>query len=72
MFRVPTMSGIRYTPMPSMTGTANRNIMATPCVVKIWLYRSGPRNVLPGTASCSRTSAASSPARMKNENALTR
>ena len=34
--------------MPSITGTANRNIIVVPCMVKIWLYWSGPRNVLSG------------------------
>ena len=24
-------------PIPSITGTANRNIMVVPCMVKIWL-----------------------------------
>ena len=28
-------------PIASTTGTANRNIIVVPCMVKIWLYRSG-------------------------------
>src|SRR3954469_10816364 len=27
-FRVPTISGTRYSPIPSITGTANKNIIA--------------------------------------------
>ena len=37
MLRVPTISGTRYIENACMTGTANRNIMLAPCVVKIWL-----------------------------------
>ena len=36
MLRVPIISGTRYTPSASMTGTANRNIIIVPCTVKIW------------------------------------
>lgn len=37
--------------MPSITGTANRNIIVVPCVVNAWLYVSGPSTVLPGRES---------------------
>ena len=37
MLRVPTISGTRKTATASITGTANRNIMFAPCMVKIWL-----------------------------------
>jgi len=72
MFRAPTISGTRYTPIASITGTANRNIIVRPWVVKIWLYLSGPRNVFSGNASWMRISAARIPAAMKNPNAVTR
>ena len=35
MLRVPTINGTRYTAIASITGTANRNIMFVPCMVKI-------------------------------------
>ena len=35
-------------PKASITGTANRNIIVVPCIVKIWLYRSGERNEFSG------------------------
>ena len=53
-----------------MTGTANRNIIVVPCMVKIWLYRSGPRNVFSGRASCVRIIAASIPPSRKNTKAV--
>jgi hypothetical protein len=37
MLRVPSISGIRKTAIASITGTANRNIIVVPCMVKIWL-----------------------------------
>ena len=37
MLRFPTISGTRYTAIASITGTANRNIIVVPCMVKIWL-----------------------------------
>ena len=42
--------------MPSIIGTANRNIIVVPWVVKIWLYLSGLRKLLFGRASCVRIS----------------
>ena len=47
------MSGTKYSPIAFMIGTAKRNIIVVPCVVKSWLYRSGPRSVFSGRASCS-------------------
>ena len=35
MLRVPTINGTKYTAKASITGTANRNIMVEPCIVKI-------------------------------------
>ena len=35
--RAPTMSGTKYTPIASITGTPNRNIIVVPWTVKIWL-----------------------------------
>ena len=37
MLRVPTISGTRKTATASITGTANRNIMSEPCMVKTML-----------------------------------
>ena len=54
-----------------MIGTANRNIIVVPCIVKIWLYRSGPMRRLSGRASCARIAAASRPARMKKQKPVT-
>src|SRR5947209_1170953 len=56
---------------PSMMGTAKRNIIVLPCMVKIWLYRSGLRTWFSGRESCRRISPASSPPRMKKQNAVT-
>ena len=46
----------------SNIGTANRNIIAEPCMVKIWLKRSADRKSLSGTASWIRINSASTPA----------
>ena len=54
-----------------MMGTAKRNIIVLPCIVKIWLYRSGLRNVLSGFMSWIRIIAASTPPIAKNTNAVT-
>src|SRR5579872_1282715 len=35
--RAPTMSGTKYSPIAVIIGTAKRNIIVVPCVVKIWL-----------------------------------
>ena len=61
MLRAPTISGTKYSPIPTMTGTANRNIIVVPCMVKIWLYLSGPTSVFSGRESCARMTAASRP-----------
>src|SRR5438477_551630 len=52
--RVPSMSGSRYEATACITGTANRNIIVVPCIVKIWLYRSRPTRPVSGRAVCSR------------------
>ena len=49
-------------------GTANRNIMVVPCMVKNWLYLIGSERMwLSGKASCSRISAANNPASKKED-----
>jgi len=63
--RVQIINGTRYSPTASITGTANRNIIVLPCMVKIWLYRSGPINRFSGRESCARMIAASIPPRMR-------
>ena len=35
-------------PIPSITGTAKRNIIVVPCTVKIWLYRPGRKESIVG------------------------
>jgi hypothetical protein len=35
--RAPSIAGSRYTAMASTTGTAKRNIITVPCIVKTWL-----------------------------------
>ena len=37
MSRAPSILGSRYIANPSITGSANRNIMIVPCIVKTWL-----------------------------------
>lgn len=54
----------------SNIGTAKRNIMAEPCMVKNWLKRSAERKSLPGTASCTRISSASTPAQSMKASAV--
>src|SRR4051794_2474085 len=56
--------------MPSITGTAKRNIIVVPCVVKSWLYRSGSRTAFLGPASCTRMSSARIPPSRKNTKAV--
>ena len=38
MFRAPTISGTMKMPTASMIGTANRNIIAEPCIEKTCAY----------------------------------
>ena len=47
--------------MASTAGTANRNIIIVPCIVKSWLYSDGPTSVLSGTASWMRMTSARNP-----------
>jgi hypothetical protein len=68
--RVPIIIGTRYSATDCTTGTANRNIIVDPCTVNSWLYLSGPMSEFSGRASCTRISAASTPARAKNANAV--
>ena len=49
--RVPSINGTRYNPKPIITGTANRNIIVEPCMLKISLYRFGPSTVFCGRDS---------------------
>ena len=46
--------------------------MVVPCMVRIWLYRSGVSSVLSGTASCVRISSASTPPSTKNTRTVAR
>ncbi len=56
--------------MASTTGTANRNIMTVPCIVKSWLYVSWSTKSLSGTASWVRISSASTPPSTRNSSAV--
>jgi hypothetical protein len=58
-------------PIAVMIGTAKRNIIVVPCIVKSWLYRSGPTSVFSGRISCVRITAASSPPAMNIRKAVT-
>ena len=53
-----------------MIGTAKRNIIVVPCMVKIWLYMSGPIRLFSGRASCARIIAASIPPSRKKTKAV--
>lgn len=64
------MLGSRYTATASTTGTANRNIITVPCIVKIWLYACADNQPLSGCASCTRISSASTPASSRNSSAV--
>ena len=57
-------------PIAVIIGTAKRNIIVDPCIVKIWLYRSGPMSVFSGRESCMRIAAASSPPSRKKTRAV--
>ena len=37
MLRVPSINGDQIDRIACITGTANRNIIVVPCMVKIWL-----------------------------------
>ena len=54
----------------NIMGTAKRNIMVLPCMVKIWLYLSGPRKRFSGRASWIRISTARKPANTKKMKAV--
>ena len=49
-----------------------RKIIVVPCMVKIWLYFSGVRNVFSGAPSWMRISSASTPPRTKNTSTVQR
>jgi hypothetical protein len=49
-----------------------RKIMVVPCIVRIWLYRSGVSSVLSGIASCARMSIASTPPSTKKTSTVAR
>src|SRR5690606_3102407 len=68
--RAPSMSGSRMIAKASRIGTANRNIIAEPCIVISWLYVPASSSSLPGTASCARISSASTPANRKKKQAV--
>src|SRR5690606_5481163 len=69
--RAPTIFGIRYIATPSSTGMANRNIISVPCMVKSWLYSSGPTMSCSGRASWVRMSIASTPPTRKKNSPVT-
>jgi hypothetical protein len=52
-------------------GTANRNIIVVPCIVKAASYACAPRIDASGCASCSRTRSPSIPASRKNTKPVT-
>ena len=58
----PRKAGRSKMLMASNIGTAKRNIMAEPCMVKNWLNRSASKKVLSGKASCTRIANANNPA----------
>src|SRR5688572_25592357 len=67
--RAPSIWGRTMIEKASKMGTAKRNIITEPCRVKIWLYRSADRKVLPGSASWMRIRSASTPPNRKKKNA---
>ena len=62
MSRAPRKAGSNRIDIASNIGTAKRNIIAEPCMVKNWLNRSASRKVMSGKASCTRINSASTPA----------
>ena len=70
MSRAPRKAGSSRMEIASNIGTANRNIIAEPCMVKNWLNVSAERKSLPGTASCTRISSASTPAQSMKKKAV--
>ena len=62
MSRAPSMPGSSRIDTASNIGTAKRNIIADPCMVKSWLKRSAETRSFSGTASCSRMMSAITPA----------
>ena len=67
MSRAPSSAGRMMIEIASNIGTAKRNIIAEPCMVKSWLNRSAGIRSFSGTASCNRISSAITPAAsMKN------
>ena len=70
MSRAPRKAGSSKILMASNIGTAKRNIIAEPCMVKNWLNRSASRKVLSGNASCTRMAKASNPAISMNVSAV--
>ena len=59
------------TATPSITGTANKNIIVEPCIVNSSLYRWAPMRALSGRASCTRIASASTPPSARNRSAVT-
>jgi hypothetical protein len=57
---------------PNRMGVAYSSSMIVPCMVNSWLYCSGDRNCICGTASSARISSAMAPPIMKKTNDVTR
>src|SRR5688500_18613710 len=67
MSREPSMSGSMKIAIASSIGTANRNIIAVPCVVKSWLKVCSLSRSFSGIASCVRSATESNPLRVKKK-----
>ncbi len=70
MSRVPSMSGKRKLPNPNSIGVAKKKIIAVPCTVNSWLYRSGLTTPASGPISWVRITRAFSPASVKKTAAV--
>src|SRR5688500_12753951 len=68
MSREPSMSGSMKIAIASSIGTANRNIIAVPCVVKSWLKVCSLSRSFSGIASCVRSATESNPLMVKKKN----
>ncbi len=66
MSGAPICSGTRKLARPKAMGTAKRNIMMLPCMVKSWLKVDCDTRSCPGWASSARMSRASAPPTRKN------
>ena len=62
MSRAPRKAGRIRIEIASNIGTAKRNIIAEPCIVKSWLNMSAEIRSFSGTQSCNRIKSAITPA----------